>query len=1406
VSRERETVPVSRNPPATPLGRLADPPPGRTFLDARRFGPDLTRGDRGFVLGFLKDQETNRESDARHMPQGQRLTLPANARLILRTLGEAALGYAPPDTEPRQLLGPGKPLALLCYLAFSPRHTASREHLLDLLWADLDPARAQHALRQTVWQIRHLVSEAALETHNGDLVLGMTIESDRDAFLHAVQSGALERAVELYAGEFLPDFATPGGAEFEQWADLERIRLRTAFLRCAESRVRRLLAGGHVRDAQRLARRARDADRLNESGWRLLLETLVASHDYLSAAIEADALEQLLRAEEREPEPATTAALRLARQSPETPTTPAKPTLLAELIGREKEFATIVSAWEAARRRSAQHIQIVAPAGLGKTRLLQDVLARLRAGGARALYLRANPGERQIPYAFAGDLAAALAALPGATGVSAAVAATLVSLNPALSSTFSAAAPRESGDDALRRRLIALSDLLLAVADDAPVALLLDDLHWADPQSFQIVNGMLGRIAGGRILLVCATRPSGTLTLEREGATRITLRPLSVGQVGALIGSLGAVPGEPWAQSLPGWLHASTGGSPLLVLESLQLALERGSLVLDERGWHSSEPLALAAELAAGGALRHRVEQLDRTPQWLLLTLAAAGTPLSSALLARLAGRPESAITPLLQGLEERGLVVRAGTEWEPGHDEIAALSLGTAAPEALRAAHATLGLAFAADAEGDLSLTPHAVRHLAAGEEDRKLAEPWARWVRERRRRGDRRPLRVLAGELLGEAASEARVTRLVTGLPVAVRLGVERRWPIAAAVLAALALTGAAIAAVRRPAPPVAARLLAFQPRGDDRARALEFTLRQGEWQDLQVLDLRSRPVTTPLKAADFSLRPGPSSFESTWVTTHVFPDSGSQDLVLITATGQRRRLTFTRRDDGAPSFSPDGQSVVFTTARWNTLDHYDIAMLRLGNDSVIQLTQSDASDGVPFWSPDGARIAYSRRFFDGRAPEVCWRTPNRRHGRCFLPPGLTGELSVVGWLSPNRLLVTGDNVDSPLVISIDLPSLQSRVLAQGYSATVSSDGRWMACLCHLPGRDQPTWVAFPTDHPEDVREVQLSDSDAGSWRLSWNLASRPPRYIDHVAVITPRYIPLDIPEQLRAKGYGPDGTEVGVPIVDWTTSDTAIATIDSTGLLRPRRVGHVVVHASAGGWREDSVTLVVRPLHAVTRLTEDWSGAVQRNFEDYGIPRPKTIRDAGGRPAFLNNGDGSYESGAYSKLEFEPEEGLGVEAVVSTPVNRSQWQELNLGFDAGIELAASSGWDRSTGYLPAHTRSGRTLCHFGYPKGEGAGSADSLALVSSGSVMRGPAQPAVEAGRWYTVSVQIFPDGRCGLAINGEAVLVVETQLPLDRPYRLDIDGNSVGTQILVGPLEVWEGVKGGVDWSVLSAQRP
>ena len=71
----------------------------------------------------------------------------------LRVLGGAAV-HLELEVEPRQqLLGPGKPFALYAYLACVGERV-SREQLADLLWSDLEPDSARHALRQALWTIK----------------------------------------------------------------------------------------------------------------------------------------------------------------------------------------------------------------------------------------------------------------------------------------------------------------------------------------------------------------------------------------------------------------------------------------------------------------------------------------------------------------------------------------------------------------------------------------------------------------------------------------------------------------------------------------------------------------------------------------------------------------------------------------------------------------------------------------------------------------------------------------------------------------------------------------------------------------------------------------------------------------------------------------------------------------------------------------------------------------------------------------------------------------------------------------------------------------------------------------------------------------------------------------------------
>ena len=105
------------------------------------------------------------------------------------------------------------------------------------------------------------------------------------------------------------------------------------------------------------------------------------------------------------------------------------------------------------------------------------------------------------------------------------------------------------------------------------------------------------------------------------------------------LASLASIPAEPWWAEFCFALHAGSRGVPLLALEVLQLAMERGHLARDETGWCCRDPGALLTQVRQGGPLRYRIAQLRREERWLLLLLALAGTPLGVLPLASAAAR-----------------------------------------------------------------------------------------------------------------------------------------------------------------------------------------------------------------------------------------------------------------------------------------------------------------------------------------------------------------------------------------------------------------------------------------------------------------------------------------------------------------------------------------------------------------------------------------------------------------------------------------------------------------------------------------------------------------------------------------------------------------------------------------------
>jgi hypothetical protein len=283
--------------------------------------------------------------------------------------------------------------------------------------------------------------------------------------------------------------------------------------------------------------------------------------------------------------------------------------------------------------------------------------------------------------------------------------------------------------------------------------------------------------------------------------------------------------------------------------------------------------------------------------------------------------------------------------------------------------------------------------------------------------------------------------------------------------------------------------------------------------------------------------------------------------------------------------------------------------------------------------------------------------------------------------------------------------------------------------------------------------------------------------------------------------------------LPVVRWTSADTTIATIDFiTGLIRPRRQGRVTIHASSGGWRRDSAHITIGGPEYRTGSVERWmrdpklidtSGRHGSAFRwiAFGTPMPVLVELESGRRALNVNGNGNYSSGLYLNDGLPGNRGIGFEALISTPIVRYQWQTIQLELTARLDELHLASWDHRTGAF----RIGDQLagsCGTLYPAFERRRGIDHMWISAGAAGSLIPADHRLASGEWYRLRVQVFPDGTCGVAIDGVPLFKSERPLAVTKPYRLLVSGNAAFAPMLVQQLEVWYGVKPDVDWAALN----
>lgn len=513
-----------------------------------------------------------------------------------------------------------------------------------------------------------------LASEGDDLILAADVHVDRDQFLAALEKQAWDEAARLAAEPFLHDAVIQGGAAFEHWVDIERRHGRDLVETAVAGAVAAAIRRGDVALALATAERWRDADPTHEPAWRRLIAAALEAGVPVRARLEARGCLAALAQQGESPSPATQKVLSLADAglvAKEAVTS--DPLLHPELVGRTDAFAALMAAQREVARGAARRVLLSASAGLGKTRMLQVLSERLAGTAMDVTTIAATSATRGVEGSVLADLVLALGARRGATGVSVASARTLVAIAPVLEKQFAGCLPVTDWHPNPDKVVHALEELLMALAEDRPQALLLDDLHQWDRLTEATVCAAIERCKVARLLVVATSRRSQPAF--PAGATQL-LPPLTVDQVEALLQGIADADGSMLDLIVP-LLHGVSSGVPQRVLEAVHWLIERGALERRDGSWRLVDPEVLEGLTPGTDVFGERFARLGETAGRVLRWLAVAEQPLPCRLLGG------STLDP---ALERGGFVVISDGHVALTHETIGERALELESPAGIRA------------------------------------------------------------------------------------------------------------------------------------------------------------------------------------------------------------------------------------------------------------------------------------------------------------------------------------------------------------------------------------------------------------------------------------------------------------------------------------------------------------------------------------------------------------------------------------------------------------------------------------------------------------------------------------------------------------------------------------------------
>src|SRR6266702_2918686 len=468
----------------------------------------------------------------------------------------------------------------------------------------------------------------------------------------------------------LDDYA---GAEFAHWVDGARVRLKAQARDALRAALQAARGKGDLSETHLLAAALYDVDPLCTDAVYALAERALLDGDTVAAV---RLLQDHVRRAQAElgtnPNPEIARLLRRLERG-ERPASPARTSPLPErrrrirphpFVGREGEIGQLEATWHRVAGAGYQTCLITGAPGVGKSSLIRRFATSLRARAWPVFVVPCQEIGQGIPYAAVSELITALGRDPAAGGTEPLWLAEASRVCPGLRTIYPGIphAPDPPADSIRLRVAEAVVRMMDAVADNGPVLLAFDDLHFLDPASREVLFLVTRRLEHAPTFIVGGARPGAAESGPEQtggglvGKETLQLQPLDRSQALSLIRDLAA-----------GFVHVSAEIQETIVRLAQGNPYHIEMLLAD---WRTHQATSLVAAESSGDvvaipwtppedlrtAFARQYDGVSTDAQHVLQVLAVAGKAMVPRELARLLGRQSGVVERAALEMLDRGV------------------------------------------------------------------------------------------------------------------------------------------------------------------------------------------------------------------------------------------------------------------------------------------------------------------------------------------------------------------------------------------------------------------------------------------------------------------------------------------------------------------------------------------------------------------------------------------------------------------------------------------------------------------------------------------------------------------------------------------------------------------------------